>query len=374
MFIDPVRTTSSFIMPGPACDCDSHLPPSSLLPGNPDSLDDYETGRHMDDSAMIGPKLTSLDSSSSIPPEVAEELECLAQILGGRVSIVVPPHSATFEDANPGGLIEVTGPDPKDVVAFVREFLVPELSVYPPDLMRDSVGLLRIVLVGNLTYNGQFRAALPDYLHFALYYSVEPRDSAFTRKTIHHEFFHLVDFAHLANDHLVDPEWVATNDPSTFIPPDLDDPDSPLEGTFYDRYGGEGMRDAQAGLWDLSPPPHPTTRTPGFVTGYARSAPIEDKSEVWAALMTLRASSLVSLTASDPALAAKCALLRSRVLALAPSMTHDWWISLWTSRESRHALALQQWSSYTPSSSSSSSSPCFINSTTGERSHTNPFL
>ncbi|KNC53256.1 uncharacterized protein AMSG_08744 [Thecamonas trahens ATCC 50062] len=237
-------------------------------------------------------------------------------MIGPRVAGLGDEDEA-FEDTNPGGNITAIGASAAACEAFIATYLVPEFGIYPDQLVRDVVALFRIVLVDKLAYNGQWRSALPDYLHFTLYLSVAPHDAAYVRKVIHHEWFHMVDFAEFGNDHIVDPEWHAC-----LLAPDV-----------YSPHGGEGMRGGTAGIWDLDIDPVPSTRNPGFVTAYASSAAIEDKAEVWAALVCFRPASLDALLGSDPVLASKAALLRARVAGLTPTMGPAWFAALGALRE-----------------------------------------
>ncbi len=141
-------------------------------------------------------------------------------------------------------------------VLFVREF-----SLYPPSLIKRC-GLKRIVLCKDLAFDGQLRAAIPDFEHDTLYLDVlrGGYDRLYVCKVLHHEFFHIIDYR---DDGRVyeDREWSALNPPGF-------------------KYGTGGKNAQQvASAREL------TDKFPGFLNYYSTTGVEEDKAEVFANLI-----------------------------------------------------------------------------------------
>jgi hypothetical protein len=169
-----------------------------------------------------------------------------------------------------------------------------ELALYPPEMFRRA-GLRRVVVASGLTFNRRPWAGVPvfDSGDLILDASAGRDFPEYQARVIHHEFFHMIDYAERGTLR-GDGEWEGLN-PWLF------------------RYGGGGERCRSSGR-DVS---DVRKRTNGFITGYAESAPEEDKAELFGCLM-VRPSETARVAASDPVLAAKIALLRRRLDAFTP--------------------------------------------------------
>lgn len=137
------------------------------------------------------------------------------------------------------------------------QLLNEEFGKYPPAFLRKS-GLKWAGLVKNLTVSGESHSAAFDYLERALLFDVRQgsRNKLYLRYTLHHEFFHLIDFVMMSDQ--LDQRWLALN-----------------PAGFHYRTN-VGMRDSGTVMLD-----HPQT---GFVTTYAISSIHEDRAEIHAAL------------------------------------------------------------------------------------------
>ncbi len=180
--------------------------------------------------------------------------------------------------------------------------LADEFSLYPPDFVRRSM-LKRIVLCRGLSFNGQYRAAVPDFEHDTLYLDVmagvHSRD--YQRRAIHHDFFHMIDWRD-DGELYSDQQWARLN-PDTFR---------------YGRGGAKMQDDPGSGEpWDEA----------GFVTRYATSAVEEDKAELFAHMMTAYAR-VVQRAASDSTLRRKVAFMKALLRKFSPDMNEAFWEEL----------------------------------------------
>lgn len=170
-----------------------------------------------------------------------------------------------------------------------------EYGKYPPELLRAS-GLRRIVFCRDLTYNGRPKSALAIYDNLTIYLDVRSgvHSENFRRKLMHHEFYHMVDFA----DGGVGPdaEWAALNPP----------------GFAY------GAGDDGAGSADVT---HPA---PGFTTRYSQVSITEDKAELFSNLMG-NDLKLRLLVQQDGFLSAKVRQLKAQLKQFCPQADEAFW-------------------------------------------------
>jgi hypothetical protein len=159
-----------------------------------------------------------------------------------------------------------------------------ELALHSPALVRHS-GTRWVVFCRDLRQGGQARAAIPNGPAGTLLVDPGPfADEDDFRRYLHHELFHMIDFADGRSR--VDAEWTALNGP----------------GAAYGR-GGRWAQGASSSLG---------SGAAGFVTEYAASAVEEDKAEVFRFLV-LAPGELGDLAGADPVIAAKRELLLRRL-------------------------------------------------------------
>jgi hypothetical protein len=120
-----------------------------------------------------------------------------------RISSEAPRRSQTISYQNIGS------GEYSDAAAYLQ-LLNDELGKYPRSLLR-KIGLKWIGLVKNLTVSGGPRSATYDYLERALLFDVRQvsYDKLYRRHTLHHEFFHLIDFVVTGDQ--TDQQWLALN-------------------------------------------------------------------------------------------------------------------------------------------------------------------
>lgn len=149
----------------------------------------------------------------------------------------------------------------RDQAAPYLSMLVREFAIYPPAFVRRTK-LRRIVVCQQLAYDGQRRAAVPDFEHDTLYLDWQngAKDRHYQRAVMHHEFFHIVDFQ---DDGRVyeDKAWQKLN-----------------AADF--KYGPGG-----AAVQDDARQSSFRTPTNGFLTHYSTAGVEEDKAELFAHLI-----------------------------------------------------------------------------------------
>jgi hypothetical protein len=180
--------------------------------------------------------------------------------LGQRHGVAILHNLAPLNTATRWGMIAATAPSRWEVAAYAN-ILREELGKYPADLTK-YIRLRRIVLVRDLMFAGQLRAAVPDWHENVLYLDVSRgrHNRAYQRRVFHHEWFHLIDYWDDGQLYR-DAGWSALN------PPD-----------FRYQSGGVNLQnDARASVYSAD--------RPGFLNRYCMQGVEEDKAEVFAYLM-----------------------------------------------------------------------------------------
>jgi hypothetical protein len=204
----------------------------------------------------------------------------------------------TFPVAAAGGAIDAQNAGPKNV-DMVLYFLRKEFAKYPPEAIRAS-GLQRIVFCRGLTARGTRIAGVAVENNHTIYMdaTTEVGDEAHRRRTLHHEFFHCLDYRmHGEKNIFESPQWTQANAPGTTY--GTPDPGAPVAN------------------WASHP-------APGFVSSYARKAVPEDRAELFAGIMTKNLT-LRLLLQKDTFLAAKLAVLKAELEAFCPQLDDTFW-------------------------------------------------
>ena len=222
--------------------------------------------------------LAALEKKFSIQVEVSEAAFELKTLYAPITGAAAPPEA-----------VESYGP-----------LLAQEFGLYPPELVK-RVRLRRIVLCSQLAYDGQLRAAIPDFQHHTLFLDVA-RGAAtplYQRRVIHHEFFHIVD---LRDDGKLyeDVTWSALNP----------------EGFTYGRGGINAQGDARMSLW--------TEEYPGFLTLYGRTGVEEDKAELFSFLL-MHPADVAARSADDECLRVKVERLRALLTGFEKRLDANFW-------------------------------------------------
>lgn len=204
----------------------------------------------------------------------------------------------TYPVPESGGAINARNAGPRNV-DMVLYFLRKEFGKYPPELVHLT-GLKRIVFCRDLKANGNRIAGVAVENNGTIYMdsSTEVGDEAHRRRTLHHEFFHFIDYAlHGTRDIRDNPAWVAANAPNT-------------------TYGAADTG-APASNWASHP-------APGFVSNYARKAVPEDRAELFAAIMTNNLTVRLLLQ-KDSFLTTKLGVLKEELKAFCPQIDGAFW-------------------------------------------------
>jgi hypothetical protein len=173
--------------------------------------------------------------------------------------------------------------------------LLSEWKLYPPQVMaKANVGMIvlgRQIKEGPMAVGG---LAVPwdDRLYLVVDASPE-----FLRRGIHHELFHMIDYAITG---YVDPEWESLN------PPDFKYPGQGAPSTL-----GEGGQEIDPAL-------------PSFLTPYSMTTAEEDKAETFANLV-VNGLAVERRAAEDPVIRAKVRLTKDRLRSFCPELDDSFW-------------------------------------------------
>ena len=227
----------------------------------------------------------------------AEEdpLDQLRKRYGVRVTV----QDKRYERNTLHGSLVYGKADVADAKRFAR-ILWEEFARYPKPFVRRS-GLRGLVLCGQLEFDGQKRAALPDRGRWVAIYDVSAArgQAAYQRHVIHHEFFHLVDWVGSSWRWRI-PQWKRLNE----------------TGFRYGKGGRTMQHDGRA--WSLD------TGSPGFLNRYSQSSVSEDMAEVFAFLMT-RPKEVAKKADGDPVLRSKVRVMKSHLHLFDDSMNAEFW-------------------------------------------------
>ena len=188
-------------------------------------------------------------------------------------------------------------PEDRAGLQLLLSIVLPAMERYPAGVFART-GLRHVVLVKNLSVEGQRRLAMPapeiDSVVYADNLLAAMCPSGMELR-VHHEYYHFIEYRLFNDFYYRDPAWLALNPPATV-------------------YGQGGATAYGKGFQNLG---HPQ---PGLVSLYAAYGPEEDKAEVFGWMMTpAYAPRLQQWTAFDPALLAKRQALMEVLATLAGS-------------------------------------------------------
>lgn len=180
------------------------------------------------------------------------------------------------------------------------ELLSHELRLYPAEFLR-AIHLQRILLCGGLAFDGQPRVAVPEFLSGTLYLDASHNEygGPYLREALHHELFHVFDFADDGQLY-TDRAWSELNVPVW-------------------HYGSGGKNAQEDGRGSLL-----SEQYPGFLSSYSTKGVEEDKAEVFAHLV-VEPENVQRRARADPVIAAKV----GRIELLLRSFAHDSGVELW---------------------------------------------
>ncbi len=173
-----------------------------------------------------------------------------------------------------------------------------EWSKYPPEWVRLSK-VSSVAIIKQLVVSDQARAAMPDSVGQTLFLDIDYASSgnSYQQHVIHHEFYHLIEYANYGDMFYKDPSWLAMNH-SEFT---------------YGNGGSTAYNNSS-----FTNIKHPQA---GFVSTYATLGIEEDKAETYAYLFNQENHSLLqSWITSDPKLLNKVNFLKKFVQDRTQSM------------------------------------------------------
>ena len=202
-----------------------------------------------------------------------------------------------FEKANEGDNEDLY----KYLIIFEQEF-----SKYPVSFIRKT-RLNGVSFVRSLGYGGQLRTAIPDYRREVLFFDFMRGnfDQVYQRHVIHHEFYHMIEQEFNQDAYWKDPKWIGLNKPDV-------------------SYGKGGMMmQGNSNAFSFT---HPDK---GFVNLYSKSAPEEDKAEVYAGLFIKEEySKIVQWMRNDSILENKVKYMKSFLKSQDDEFHKSYWSKL----------------------------------------------
>jgi len=243
--------------------------------------------------------LSDAPSPRVVPGTIAPRTQLLFDSVARAYEIEILPTTREFSVGTTHG--SITGsPAADSALGTYAALFAAEFSLYPPALIR-RVGLERVVCCEDLAFAGQNRGAVPDFEHDTLYLDVSRGAFSpdYLRRVIHHEFFHMVDFA---DDGVIyaDPGWARLNSAEF-------------------RYGNGGK--AAQGRSTSSILTH---NFPGFLDYYATTGVEEDKAEVFACLLAEPAYVEMRIQ-TDTVLGAKVNRMKELLARFCPDLDERFW-------------------------------------------------
>ena len=225
-------------------------------------------------------------------------LQSLAEKLKTKLTAISEPILFNSD----GHQISAEPADIKYLNFYLPKFIF-ELSKYPLEVI-STLGLKEIIIGSDIQLDQHARGGIQSRHLDMLFFDVRWVNSdRWTRQTIHHELFHLIDW----KDGVVyrDPEWEKLNPPRF-------------------KYGSGGitlqkLSDRSAGLPDLS--------LKGFLNRYSMSGLEEDKAEIFANMMA-NYNEVNSRAESDPIIKAKMSQMKKLLYNFCPAFNEVFWCEI----------------------------------------------
>lgn len=237
--------------------------------------------------------------SFSCAEELSEKDTAQLGELAEKYGIVIEFADISFPIQISHGPIHGENATPQEIKRYLPLFLA-EFELYPKDLVTRA-RLEKVILCKSLAFRKQPRTAIPDYEHNTLMLDVVRgvENENYMRKVLHHEFFHMIDWA---DDWKVyeDPDWIALNAKDF-------------------KYGSGGVN-AQ-GNADTSVL---TDKFPGFLNHYSTTGVEEDKAEIFANLV-VDAKHVASRLESDAVLKSKVTRMKELLKTFTPAINEEFW-------------------------------------------------
>lgn len=236
---------------------------------------------------------------------VRENIDSIVSEIEGKYSIRISYNKSPKWTWGIVGYKKATASDSYRLLTFLKIFRE-EFDKYPPDFIARTK-LKHVAFVKELSFLGQRRNAVPDYLREILYYDYAKAslNSVYQRHVIHHEFYHMIEEEINGNVYWKDPEWMEFN-----------------EKNFKYGRGGHKVQSNNK-MYNMV---HPKK---GFVNLYSMSGLEEDKADIYASLFVgVEHEMLLGWIKDDDILREKVAYMKQFLYNCCKVIDEDYWKSL----------------------------------------------
>ena len=180
-----------------------------------------------------------------------------------------------------------------------------ELDKYPDDFWHNA-GVNSIVVCKDLSSYGYYAHGFANPWSKTVYYNYNMCIKIYSKKTIHHELYHMIEAKYNGNIYYKDPVWAKFNSKEF-------------------KYG----RGGRFFKWNDSNTKERYHPSEGFVSPYAASALEEDKAEVYSNLFVEEISACLNdWIKEDEILKNKVDYMKDFLLQICDEMTPDFWANL----------------------------------------------
>jgi hypothetical protein len=203
------------------------------------------------------------------PAYHAEEdyLQCRIREVGDMLGVTIITKEPVHDS---WGAISYKTPSNEAELLRYLDLVAREFSKYPEGYLRQSHAH-SLILVSDLTYCEQPRAAIPDPYRNQLYLSVNGafriRSERYLAHVMHHELHHLTEYSMWRKMTFDWNEWISLNG----------------DGFCYGNGGADAYTDCLANGTDFYSPINPRQ---GFINRYSLTGDEEDRAELMAFIMT----------------------------------------------------------------------------------------
>jgi len=203
------------------------------------------------------------------PADYADEdyLRCRIREVGEQLGVTIITDEPVRDS---WGAISYRTPADEDELLKYLELVAREFSKYPGGYLKQSHAHT-LVLVTDLTYCEQPRAAIPDPYRNQLYLSVNGafriRSERYLAHVMHHELHHLTEYSMWKNMTFDWNEWILLNG----------------DGFCYGNGGADAYNEYLTHGTDFYSPVNPHR---GFINRYSLTGDEEDRAELMAFIMT----------------------------------------------------------------------------------------
>lgn len=216
------------------------------------------------------------------------------------IELVTDPSDLYPLKTHWGPITGKTAPE-KDLKRYM-DLVAAELRKYPAEFVK-KIKIKKIILADDLKFDGQKRAAIPDFEHEYLH--LDPREGNYNKvyqqTVVHHEIFHIIDL--LDDKELYeDKEWKKLN-----------------EAGF--KYGDGGKNARGSDQWPLD------DTLVGFLNKYSQSGVEEDKAEIYSNLM-VRTKTVYARAEKDKILAKKVERMKKLLKTFSSDIDDKFWEAL----------------------------------------------